>query len=132
MQILIRDRSALLNEELSAIATRRLQFALSRFANRVETVQIVISDENGPRGGKDMAIRTIVHLNRSGPIVIQHRDSSLARGLSLAAERVGRAVGRAIEKHRQFARQPLSRFGATADRADDLPETVSGDLSRLS
>jgi hypothetical protein len=104
MTLCIIDRGDLLDGSLRQLAERRLLFALSRFDSRIEQVDLVVSDENGPRGGIDKACRLSIVLHRAPQVVISDRDSDLAKCISRVAERAGRAVSRSIEKSRSFDR----------------------------
>ncbi len=106
--IFITDRAGLLNGELRQLAERRFLFALSRFDSRISKVELVISDENGPRGGIDKACRVSITLHRAPLVVISEKNSDLAKCISRIAERAGRTVARAIEKSQRFDRsRPL-------------------------
>jgi hypothetical protein len=96
MPLSITDRSDLLNDDLRRLAERRLLFALSRFDSRITRVDLVVTDENGPRGGVDKACRVEVSLRGAADVVISDCDAELATCISRAAERAGRAVARAI------------------------------------
>ena len=104
MTISITDRGKLLNDELRQIAERRLLFAFSRFDSRIMQVHLVVNDENGPRGGIDKACRVSVTLHRAADVVVTDKDADMAKCISRAAERAGRAVARAIEKTQTFDR----------------------------
>jgi putative sigma-54 modulation protein len=98
----ITDRSGLLTTELRQLAERRLLFALSRFGNRIIRVNVVVCDENGPRGGVDKACRITITLRRAADVIVRHRDVDMAACISRVAERAGRAVSRAIERSQSF------------------------------
>lgn len=108
MSISIIDRDNLMDEALRELAERRLLFALSRFDTRVEKVELVASDENGPRGGNDKLCRVHVWLKRASDVQISDQDADLAVCLSRVAERVGRAVGRSIERAQDFSRTRMN------------------------
>ncbi|TWU55892.1 HPF/RaiA family ribosome-associated protein [Rubripirellula reticaptiva] len=104
MSINITDRSNLLDTEARQLAQRRLLFALSRFDSRIKQIDLVVEDENGPRGGIDKSCRISVSLDHASDVVVSGKDSDVCRCISRAAERAGRAVARTIEKSNDFAR----------------------------
>ncbi len=104
MLILITDRSGAMDSQMSETAKRKVRFALSRFAPRVSSVELVINDENGPRGGVDKSCRLQVSLKWAQDVVITDRDDDLGRCIARAAERSARAVAKAIERTQQFDR----------------------------
>lgn len=79
------------------LAQRRLEFALGRFAGRVRSLSIRLSDQNGPRGGADKKCLISVRLERPRKVVVvEDVDIDGAVAVSRAAERAARAVSRAI------------------------------------
>ena len=104
MSINITDRGDLLDSESRQLAERRLQFALSRFDSRIKQVDLLVNDENGPRGGIDKSCCISVSLHQAANVVISDRDSDVIKCISRAAERAGRAVSRAIARSNDIAR----------------------------
>jgi ribosome-associated translation inhibitor RaiA len=92
---------------------RRIGFALGRFSSRVKTVTVRLDDANGPRGGADKTCQIAVALaapRGEVPVVVEEVHGDLYAAISLAATRVGRVVGREIER----ARYGRPRSSATA------------------
>lgn len=114
MSISITDRSDLLSNKLRQLAERRLLFALSRFDSRITSVDMVVKDENGPRGGVDKACRVSVALRNCGTVVITDKDADMATVLSRVAERAGRVVARKINKLQQIDRSRPAFLDAAA------------------
>ncbi len=104
VSISITDRNDLLDDELRQLAERRLLFALSRFTSRVERIDLVVSDENGPRGGIDKACRLSVVLHHAPDVIISDKDSDIVKCISRVAERAGRSVSRTLAKLNNFDR----------------------------
>ncbi len=98
MTIEIIDRSRLLDNGTCQLAERRLLFALSRFDSRIKQVDLVIEDENGPRGGIDKSCRISISLHRAADVVISDKDTDVIKCISRAAERGSRAVARSIAR----------------------------------
>lgn len=108
MSISIIDRSSLATDEGRDFAERRLLFALSRFSNKIRDVTLVIRDQNGPRGGIDKHCRVTANLIGGPKLVINETSASLDEGVARAADRLGRAVARAIERSRSFPRSRVT------------------------
>lgn len=99
MRLDIRGRHLTLTPALLDRVTRRLRFALGRFDRSVGRVAVRLGDDNGPRGGVDKSCR--VQLRAAGrPIVIEELDPDMYVAIDHAAERVGRAVERALARLR--------------------------------
>lgn len=80
------------------LARKRLEFALGRFAGRVRSLHVTLTDLNGPRGGLDKHCRIAIRLERLGRlIVIEDVDAEPEAAISRAAERAARAVTRAVD-----------------------------------
>ena len=109
MLISISDRSGDLDEQLKELTERRILFALSRYDSRVERVEVVFEDENGPRGGIDKSCRVAVSMARGADVVVTNRDDQIARCISRAAERAGRAVARTVARSQHFDRIRVSQ-----------------------
>jgi putative sigma-54 modulation protein len=85
-------------QETVDLARTRLAFALGRFAGRVRSVSVSLTDLNGPRGGLDKKCLIAVRLEKpSGVVVVEEVDTDEAVAVSRAAERASRAVARAID-----------------------------------
>jgi len=102
MSISFLDRSGFFTPELREFTERRLMFALSRFSSRVQSIAVVVSNTNGPRGAVDKHCRISVKLNGSKEVILNDQDADLATCLARASERVGRAVGREIIRSQHF------------------------------
>lgn len=97
MRVAIRESGQWPGETVD-LARTRLEFALGRFAGRVRSVSVSLTDLNGPRGGIDKKCLIAVRLERSPRvIVIEDVDTDAEVVVSRAAERSARAVARAID-----------------------------------
>jgi len=77
---------------------RRLSFALSRFSGRLRDVEVRLRDENGPRGGVDKVCRVKATLHGLSTLVVEAVGSDLYAAIDSAADRAGRALGRALRR----------------------------------
>ncbi|MBT5017595.1 MAG: HPF/RaiA family ribosome-associated protein [Planctomicrobium sp.] len=104
MKLMMTDRSDVLTHDSRLLAERRLLFALSRFDSRIHEVNLVVSDENGPRGGVDKVARITIQLRGASDVVMTHKDDEISKCISRLADRAGRAVARSLKKSHQFDR----------------------------
>lgn len=104
MSLTITDRNNVLADASREFVERRLQFALSRFGTKVRSISVILSDENGPRGGVDKVCRIIVKIYRARDVIVTDQDVDIKASVSRAVDRVGRAVARSIERTRAFDR----------------------------
>jgi putative sigma-54 modulation protein len=99
MKLYIRGHHVSVTEILREYTARRFRFALSRFQGQIAEVKVQLSDENGPKGGRDKVCRVAATvLSRS--LFVGEADSDLYAAISRAAERLGRAVSRELERNR--------------------------------
>jgi hypothetical protein len=87
---------------------RRVHFAFSRFAPRVERVRVRLYDVNGPRGGVDKVCQVTATVTPWGGANVAEADPVLEAAIDRAVNRAGRAVARLVERRR--ARKNPSRF----------------------
>lgn len=102
MKIAIRDKGIRLSTVEKSLLEDRLNFALGRFADRVQGVSVYLSDENGRKGGVDKACRMVASLPGQQPVVIQDQDAQLLSLLCRAVDRLGRTVARRLEIERML------------------------------
>ncbi len=94
-------------EALSNHTRRRLDFGLSRHADRITRVVVRVGDENGPRGGVDKFCRLQVSLVDAPQVVIRDCGPDLYTVIDRASDRAARAVAKQLERNR-FGRQQRS------------------------
>jgi ribosomal subunit interface protein len=86
--------------ELRSYIERRLSVALDRFMDRLGTVEVRISDVNGPQGRVDKSCEIRVQLSRSGVLLIQEaRDANVYASIDSAVERISRSFSRHLERN---------------------------------
>jgi ribosome-associated translation inhibitor RaiA len=119
MQINIQARGFTLTDGLREHTSRRLQFAFGWASHHLGKVSVRLSDENGPRGGKDKLCRIRIVFPGTQDIVIEDVETDLYVAIARAADRAGRLVARRLERQRDH------RHGL-------LPEATSDDVAALS
>lgn len=92
MRIEIQARGFALTQGLRAHVDRRLQFALSRFQDRLGRITVHLSDVNGPRGGVDKLCQLRLCVQGLPQIVVKDTEADLYIAVDRAAERAGRLL----------------------------------------
>ena len=100
MKIDVRFRGLEPSDALRDHAVRRIHFHLSRFGHEISSVLVRISDVNGPKGGVDKQCQVTVRGRRLSDVIIDDLSGDAYSAVDMAVERVGRAVGRDIERVR--------------------------------
>ncbi len=93
MQIEIRSGGFSVTAAIRSYTHRRLDFALGRFAGRIQRVNVFLGDVNGPKGGVDKLCR-IVTASAGGAAVIEEVHPDLYRAIDRAAHRTGHKIAR--------------------------------------
>jgi hypothetical protein len=107
MRLIIRTNGVIADGAVP-VAQKRLLFALGRFAARVRSLTVRLSDVNGPRGGRDKRCAIAVRLAGSKRlIVVEDIDIEPLAALARAADRTARAVARAVQMESRWPRVPL-------------------------
>jgi ribosome hibernation promoting factor len=90
---------------------RRLRYALSRFQTRVGRITFRISDENGPRGGRDKTCRVTAEVLPSGTIVLESTHANLFAAIDTVTERLRSSISRELDQRRdaRLSRESVRR-----------------------
>jgi len=114
MQLHFKGQNLFLAPAVIERIERRMRFALSRFTDRIEHATVRVADLNGPRGGVDKQCRIVVRLRSGGEIVIEDSASDFETAIDRGADRVQRAVARALARIRAAEDRPI--FVPTTDQ----------------
>jgi putative sigma-54 modulation protein len=110
MRLGIIARGIALSEAIRQYARRRLGTALGRYRMAFESVQVRLTDVNGPRGGVDKHCVVEIRGPSLAPIVVRERDANLHAAIDRAAGRVDRTVARRLARNRALhGREPRGR-----------------------
>jgi ribosome-associated translation inhibitor RaiA len=111
MNIELRSANVPISEALHEHVIRKIDFALRRFASRIEGIVVRLVDINGPKGGPDKRCRIVARLSPTGSVIVEATDADAYVAVSQAAMRADESVARAITRRRP---RPLTtRRGAT-------------------
>ncbi len=100
-------RGVELDEGVRDHIERRLTFALSRFEVRLLKVTVHLTDNNGPKGGIDKSCLIVARLRGVEDVVVEVIDSDCVVAIDRATSRIGHTIGRALERRRDFTREPV-------------------------
>lgn len=98
MKIYIFVHGMEVNSKTAAYLKRRLLYAVSRFATRIERIEAGLIDVNGERGGGvDKRCRIVAKIVGMERLVFQDDDSDLRSLIDRTTDRFGRLIGRKLE-----------------------------------
>ena len=110
MKIDVRLRALEPADALRDHAVRQIHFHLSRFGHEISSVDLRITDVNGPKGGVDKQCQVSVRGRHLSTIVIDDLSGDAYSAVDIAVQRVGRAVRRDLERGRATRlRLPMPR-----------------------
>lgn len=81
------------------LVERRVNQTFARFKDRVTSVKVRFSDENGPRGGEDTKVSVQITTD-SGVLIASHLDSKPAKAVSITLKKARQNLIEKIRKKR--------------------------------
>ncbi|MBL9083896.1 MAG: HPF/RaiA family ribosome-associated protein [Planctomycetales bacterium] len=110
MKINVFSHQLELTEELKSYFERRLLFAVSRFATKIQSIDAGLIDVNGETaGGIDKRCRIVVKIAGVGRLVVQDDDAEIHPLIDRTTDRLGRLIGRKLDWfQKSFGRQSAS------------------------
>ena len=85
-------RGVELSREQMEVLTRKAEFAFDRFSHKLASVEVILKDINGPRGGEDKVCQLILRLDHEPTMILEERGvTAVAVGL-IAMERAARRL----------------------------------------
>ena len=108
MKIEIRFRGLESSDALRDHVSRRIHFHLSRFGNEVTAILVRLADVNGPKGGVDKRCQVTVRDPRIGAATLDEMGGDAYSAVDMAVERVGRSIGRELDRARSDRRSRYS------------------------
>lgn len=115
----LRSSNVPVSVALRAHVSRRLDFAVRRFAHRIARIVVRLVDVNGPKGGPDKRCRIVATLAPDREIVVEATDADAYAAVSQAAIRLDERVARALARRRS---RPLAQRRLGHPLPSDEPE----------
>ncbi len=101
MQLAIHAPKMGTTESLETHIEHRMEAALGQYRTRINAVDVKVQDINPGHGGVDKSCRVMVHLNRTGTVLVEEVQADMYAAVSLAADKIKHAVGKELEKRRE-------------------------------
>lgn len=90
-------------ELLTQYVEELMSSVLDHHKDQVTRVEVHLADENGPKGGEDDLRCTMeVRIKGMQPLAVTQHASDIHQAIDGAAEKIQRAVNKAIEKRRSY------------------------------
>ena len=104
MQVIIHGQGVGISAPLEQHAEKRIGFAVRRFKERVDLVEIQLADVNGPRGGEDLECRLLVRIPGENSVVVRATGLDAYAILDRAAAKASRAIASLLGKRLALSR----------------------------
>lgn len=98
MRFVLNDKQKLLGQVATERVESKANLLATKFGNNVKTIEITVSDLNGPRGGIDKECRIVVSLKRMQDVVVTTKDEKLSKAISAVINRAERSVRRTLDR----------------------------------
>lgn len=109
MQFYLTDKQNLLRRGAIERTKSRTLSLLEKFGDHIQSIDLMVEDVNGPRGGIDKFCRVLIKLRKKADVVITAQDQRLSKAIAAAIERASRSVGKKIERRSSRAKRVLAR-----------------------
>lgn len=76
----------------------RFSAALDQHEHRLESIEVTLSDTNGPRGGVDKECEAVIQMRGADEIRVSKKSDDLYEAITVTAHTVRRASGREARK----------------------------------
>jgi len=100
MDVQLLDRNIGITSDQQLSLERCLLFAFDRFSSHIRTVDVALSDVNGPKGGDDLQCRMKIVLHGKGELLVEGKGVSVEAVVGETADRAALAVSRRLDRLR--------------------------------
>lgn len=90
-------------DAITGYVEKRFNGALDRFDGEISRLVVRLTDENGPRGGRDKVCRVELHFSHGhnqSPVVLDESDADLYTAIGRAAKTLKQALSRQFGKRK--------------------------------
>ena len=107
MDIQLHTHGFELTDAIDAHVRRQIYFHLANFEAHVVSVDVFLSDINGPKGGPDKKALVCIRLDSRSTVTIERTRADLYAAITEASRQAKRTVMRAINKYRRMEKGAL-------------------------
>jgi ribosome-associated translation inhibitor RaiA len=104
MRVLIHPRAIAINADMRERVLQSVEAVLEPVRAHLHSIDVYLTDVNGPKGGADKRCRLVAHLRASRPIVVSRMARNPEAAVSAAAARARHAV-RSLRQRRRDRRR---------------------------
>ncbi|MFT5548260.1 MAG: putative sigma-54 modulation protein [Candidatus Azotimanducaceae bacterium] len=100
--------------------SKRLSLAFARAKDSIQSVSIVVSDVNGPKGGVDKLCRILIKLAHQPDIVITENQAFISVAINRCITRARQSLSRKLKRNKQSLQQRMKLQNLLPDVDDDM------------
>lgn len=100
MEIAVRARDIVWNEDLEQQVQRSIEFAVDRHRSRIDRISVYVTDLNGPRGGVDKLCQITAEVRGAKPVMILEKGDDILAAVKRAVRRLAYRIGRRLHRRR--------------------------------
>lgn len=105
MKIETRAKGINLEAALRSRVEKRIEYALGSLTAVIRRVEVLLADDNGPRGGNDQRCRIRISLDGLPPVLVTDVQADMGVAIDRAAGRAGRTLARLLGRRHAYARE---------------------------
>ena len=106
----------LTNESRTDIKQKTRQM-FTKVCDSVQRIKVVINDINGPKGGKDMNCRVIIHAKGMPDIIVSDNQTTVLAAVNIALSRAKTTLLRKVKRKQQNQPNRMAKH-----RVEDVTE----------
>lgn len=99
MNIQVKFRNVKINSAAIKQVRNRLSSAFARTKDTIQSVSIIVSDVNGPKGGADKLCRILIKSAQLPDIVITENQSSISAAIDRCIARARQSLSRKLKRN---------------------------------
>jgi putative sigma-54 modulation protein len=107
MNIQVNFRNIKNNSAAIRQINHRLSFAFSRVQDAIQSISVIVSDVNGPKGGIDKLCRILIKSPHLTDIVISENQSNMTVAIDRCIARARQSLSRKLKRNKQSLQQRL-------------------------
>jgi len=107
VQVNLRTHHVSLPPRSGASVISQFNRRLGLYADRIDKVDVMLKDINGPRGGRDKVCHVRARLRDGTLINVEDRATVMRRAIYRCSQRARLSIGRAVKRRSEHRRRSL-------------------------
>lgn len=101
-----------LSSAIDTFVRDEINKSLGRFSHDIISVEVFMTDSNGPRGGVDKQVLMRIRMRGRQQVALQSTAENLYAAIRVSSKRAKRAVRRSLRKSQHFEKLSVRRLAA--------------------